>query len=450
MTFVLKEFTTLEKHYNDTIEIILLRDKKDSIDKLESPRKEQIGFLQDLVSTLKKQLEKKPLITRICSETMYGAMLLIQANIRDNSSMLSPAENSLLYQRLSLAMGLTDADKPTAQQFINCHKSLNQFLRNIYINRDSRLGLKEEHCFNNLSLDTLAGLITKNYELEEFWRKTASAALGINGKTTFDYKTVRSEVVEINGELVDKFGTWEHLKHELDQLIKIELADKNVSDISLLSKARASQLQFLYALKETLPLAIHLKPAERVAILIGAMHLIREQIGREYNKKPLNNEVIIKSVIHTKLTQILNPQALGGENQESVENMAELVNYAHKFIYQITVEPIDGARSIDHESMREKNPFAKIKDFSLKSLFDLAQEMIKHCRINALTQAICEHNDGLEAAKPKAAVATSSIGIGTFFGGMFGGSSVKSTAAAELQPLLKDEEKEPAKSPVLP
>lgn len=58
MTFVLKEFDTLKSHFNDTVKIILQREKKDKIEDLPNPRKEELQFLTAVLNQLEAKIDE--------------------------------------------------------------------------------------------------------------------------------------------------------------------------------------------------------------------------------------------------------------------------------------------------------------------------------------------------------------------------------------------------------
>ena len=59
MTFELKEFKELKQKFDDSVRIILQRDKKESIGQLGEPRKSELLFLSSIVEQLQNHPQTK-------------------------------------------------------------------------------------------------------------------------------------------------------------------------------------------------------------------------------------------------------------------------------------------------------------------------------------------------------------------------------------------------------
>ncbi|KGP62349.1 type IV secretion protein Dot [Legionella norrlandica] len=444
MTFVLREFEDLKKHFNDTVDIILQREDKKKIEELPSPRKEEIQFLQSVLTKLEDRLSQhqpQPKSLKPYATVFYGAMLLICRDIENKLGYMERKENSLLYTRLMDGMGITDSNLPLPNQYIIFYKELNKLLSFIYVDNDSRKGLKQEHFLQKLSLKELSDFVKLSFLQEERAEKNALAKLTADGKSKIDANTFQV-VKTIDASILEPFKSWPEMKEALHKLILEEFSDKNVANFSKLEKKnqdRAAQLQFLHTLAEQLDNIPeqNLASLEKIAILAGAMYIVRGQIAIEYSKAPLSNNELSGSIIHTGLTKILHA------NAESYEDIEVFITAANRFIRHMTIErPESSNRSITKEAIREKHLFSEITGFNLSSVLPLIQEMIKTCRSEALDACVIKRHEELEALKPKSQKSSITGTISGYVGNWWG--SKKPTSATSEH----EEDEEAQKSSV--
>lgn len=396
MTFDLKEFDVLKSHFNDTVKIILKREGKDKIEDLPNPRKEEVQFLRAVLNELEQKIDQqKPRSLTTYTQVFYGAMLLVCQDIENHLRVMEKKENSLLFTRLMDGMGITEENKPSPNQNIIFYRGLNRFLNFIYEDNDSRKGLKEKHFLQVLPLKKLSALAKLSYEKEEAAENIALENLTTDGKTKVSADNFQVEK-EVNASLVEHFKSWDEMKAALHQLILDELSDKNVAKISALSQTRSAQLNFLQTMTAKLDNIsnLTLKPTEKMAILAGAMYIVRGQIAQGYSKDPLSNDKISSTLIHTGLSDILHA------NAKSYEDKEVLIAAANKFIRYMTIERPDN-KKVSKEAIREKHLFSDIAGFHLSSVLSLIQNMIKTCRTEAVEACVTKRKEELEALKPK-------------------------------------------------
>lgn len=394
MTFALKDFEHLKKHFNDCVAFVLKRDGKEKISDLPSRRRDELQFLTSVIAELETHK-----ITTESVNTLYGAMLVTNQDIVNR--MKSGESTSKVLDRLNLGMGITDSVKPSNDQYATFYKSLNRFLNLIYVENDSRQGFKKEHALQTVPAPKLVDFAKIGFQLEEAAQNHISTTLAVDGKSNTDgswYKPAKL----VPESIVAPFTSFAALKEALHQLEISETADKNTADISLLDQNRAIQLQFLKSLAISLsgPKASGIKENEKVAILAGAMYIVRGQIAQEYGEEPLSHADIVAtlfrngSVVHTELTKVLNAKTT------CVEDTEVLINAANQYIRHMTVEKVDAK-----EAIRDKHLFSDIKGFSLVSILELAQNMIRSCRNMAIDFCLGELNKEIkaqEALLPKA------------------------------------------------
>ncbi len=447
MTFVLKDFEELKKHFKDTVRIILERvnqDAKDGnvkkLENLPSPRKEELQFLISVIEVLDERASHaKHKNTKQFALTLYGAMLLIAKDVELNLSSIKmeKKENSILWKRLMEAMGISDATKPQAHQFTEFHEAINKFLPLIFVDHDSRKGLAPKHPLMSLPLDKLSVFVTTSYRLEKESRFAEVAELvelakhGIRGESKPNAKEFKSQ--EVNPKILAKFANWDALRTELHDLKIKELANKNAANVNDLSTLRAAQLSFLSSIEKQLSEAKGIKDEDKITILAGAMYIVRGQIAVEYSKNPLSASDIKNSKIHTGLTGILKAK------EESLEDIELLISAANHYIHFMTIEantkvepnkaPKAEASKAEtskdgkaeaaapkeeyKDSIRKVHLFSDIKDFHLADTLTLIQSMIHTCRKGALDRCI---NKVLADEEAKAAEAKPNKGL---FGGFF-------------------------------
>ncbi|RUR18500.1 type IV secretion protein Dot [Legionella sp. km535] len=402
MTLVLKDFEHLKSHFNDCVAFVLLREKKNEIANLPPRRRDELQFLSTLIQELDtlitqaKATEKRAVTARSVN-TLYAAMNVIIADIDRSKSAYE--SSGKVKDRLNIAMGITAEHQPSAEQYVMFYKSFNQFMKQIYVENDSRNGFKKGHIFQTVPMDKLVKFTKIGFEFEEAEQNNVNSSLVAGETTKADgawYKPLR----EASGSIVAPFKSYADLANELHKLILTETADKNAADISSLDENRALQLQFLKSLEQSLssPKASGIKDAEKTAILAGAMYLIRGFIAVEYGHEPLSHKDITAtllrngSVVHTELTRILNAKAT------AVEDIEVLVTAANQYIRHMTVQTADAK-----ESIKPAHIFTSIENFPLIPMLSMAQNIVRSCRDKAIDLCAIQLNKEIEAAKPKEA-----------------------------------------------
>jgi hypothetical protein len=408
MPFIIKDYEELKKHFENTKPIYLKKVDKETIEQLEQPRRDQVKFLIYTIETLDKQMKKeisavnaRPInsskaqlvvdskikqIKLNGSLALYGAMMLISTMITESRYIL---QGSLLRDRLNLGMGITAEQTPDEQQYWRFYRALNLFLKRIYTKENPALGIAPDNPFRFLQVDVLEAIIKRSYELEE----SSCNALVTSFKADDDSIVSANEFsthVELPDECTKPLGTWSKLKTALNDLTNTELGIKKVADIPLLkNKARRTQLTFLNCLAETLdaiPLISGIYNEDKIAILAGAMYMVREQINTEYGKPCLSTDEIANSTVHTGLTEILHAN---GAKPEVIEALVAATN---RFITYMTIQST---------KIRSSHMFSRIESFDLKGTLALTQSIIKSCRSKELTTALTAYKEELEAARKK-------------------------------------------------
>ncbi|KTD56412.1 hypothetical protein [Legionella shakespearei] len=413
MTFALKDFGTLKKEFNDKVIVILKREQLDKglenlpkVEDLPPRRRDEILFLTTVLSQLEAQKELK---SHEKSTIFYGAMLLIQKDIKNNLNTeginiiarQEKLENSLLNSSLNEVMNKSAENAPTNLQLTDFYREINAFMRRIFTESDSRKGLSKSHALQVIPFERLAVLANTAYKLEEAATKASIAEMNKEGKSRPDAMTVTKSAPKA---LTDALGSWEDLKKSLENLIQDERATKNKATVKALSPQRSVQLQFLQTVTQSLTESRNwgINDAQKVAILTGCMYLVREQIRVEYKMDTLTRDDIPKgllssgSVVHDKLTTLLKAKT------ESVENIEALVAAANEYIRHMAIERVVTKEGVK-TNFRAEHIFSTIEGLDLTAFLNLALKMIKTCRLEALQRCVTDVKNELEAAKPKEA-----------------------------------------------
>ena len=414
MTFVLKDFEALKEHFNKTIRVLLIRDygqeeaKKKTITDLKS-RKEEVLFLNAVLTELEERIKhNNPKSLEPFVEIFYGAQTLIQQDTKDNLGYFD--SDGLLFNRLNLGMGITESDFPDNYQKARHYKVLNNFLKLIYKEGDSRNGLQVPNALDAVPLQKLTTLITKGHQLEEAAQKKITEGYHEAGKTE-GHANSFPVAYDVPASAIAKFDSFETLKKELDDLVLGELGSKNVASVDVYTdEKRVAQLNSLLAMANTLN-ASKVKPSEKISILAGMMLLVREQIGHEYGKQPFSNDDITKtmlsngSVVHTELTKILNAKTMSREDAQA------LIISAKNFMTYMTIEHSESKGEVK-ESIREKHIFSDVAGFKLVPVLDFMQKLIRCAAIDSLDRSVIAY----EKTLPKEAPVSWTSTVTSFFG----------------------------------
>lgn len=407
MTFALKEFEDLRNKFNDTVTVLLGRELKNitnpderkrienlpehaRIEQLSEPRKYEIQYLKAVLTELELQVRNKTKTSKQCSQVFYAAMFIIHKDIKDHLGRFQSAEGSHLHTSLTDIMGINDKNTPEPRQLTECYKSLNKFLSPIFIENDSRKGLKiEHHLLQNVPFEHLVSLLKKGYKLDKEANILSGNTFRAEGKSSVE-PTYRPER-ELPEQTITQLTSWDELKKGLHNLILEERTDKNVSSISHIpNKVRQAQIQSLEIIEAALSKSQpSLKNSEKIAVLAGAMYIVRGQIAQEYKKEPLSNSKALEnSIIHTGLTKILKAK------DAKFEDIEALIQSTNQYVLHMTVEFAGSSKEIQKDAIRTNNIFSKAEEFKLIPFLALAQDIINICRDGALD--VC-----VEAIKPK-------------------------------------------------
>lgn len=402
MTLVLKDFFKLREQFVDTVSIMVKRDGSDTtgvkddihtlpekIKILDPKRRDEIQFLLSIFQNLEKIIidthpkDRKPL-----SAIIYGAMNVIDKDIEKNLGMFERMDGSVLHTGMDDARGITDTIKPTLLQKVEQQRALNEYLNVLFKEHNSINGINHEHPLSAVPLEKLVTFTLHSYKLEEEAAIAEIAELKTEGKSKPLAKLIMTG--QDPADAVNSFGSWLKLTHDLHQAILDELAAKDVATIGALSNkypVRAAQLSFLETLTDCLDgKAYGLNEQEKIAILAGAMYIVRDRIGLEYKKEAVSFNAIPDSKVHVSLTNILKPK------EEPYENIELMISKANQFIRHMTIEYVPNQ---DNNVIREKHMFS---NFALSTILNVAQSMIQTCRLRAFERCVSNYAKELEAA----------------------------------------------------
>ncbi|MCE0724623.1 MULTISPECIES: hypothetical protein [Legionella] len=387
MTFVLKDLSELRKLFDHAVSVYLRREKKGKIEDLPDRRKFELQFLSSILEKLEEQSKEHSVPA--ANLVFYGAMYTTLQDIRNNRK--TGESFGLIYDDLIDIIGISDEvkeeDKPNLYQIAKFYTALNAFLNQVFIENDSRKGFAKNHMLTTVPTENLSKLIHTSYQLENEAQKAIVASFTTDGQTAPELSKYKASKRSPASATI-RFGGWDKLNADLDELIKDELADKNVSKIEKLSKERIAQLHFLNAIRNTLKTSA-VEEEEKVAILAGAMHLVRQQIIIECDSSYLKKKE--NSVIFKGLNKLL---AIDVVSQQDVES---LVTSATQFIQFMTVDPKQNGK----KAIRTNHIFSTIADFNLKATFNLLIDMIFTRRTAALDEVVEEFKKETKAKETK-------------------------------------------------
>ncbi len=438
MTFALKDFEALKKHFNDTVKVLLLREKKDpethEIKDLEKRREETL-FLKAVLTELEARITSNtPRNLKPYAEIFYGAQALILQDIEDHRGYTE--KPGLLHDRIIEGLGM-ESSHPDIYQEAKHFGAFNSFMKLMYIEGDSRNGLQTPNAMDSVPFDKLTSLITKGHQLEEAAQKKITRAFLSGGKTEA-HANGFNVTQDIPASAIAQFTTFEALNKSLDDLRLKEIAHKNKVNTGVIdNKDRAIQFQSLLNMAHTLEHS-RIKPNEKLGILAGTMLLVREQIGYEYGKTPFSKDDITEtllsygSVIHTGLTEILKAKEMAREDAEA------LMSSARNFMIHMCIEHSDNKGEIK-ESIRTKHIFSNIEGFNLTSVLDFMQKLIKCSRVDSLNRCVTDHKKAIEDSLPKKPA--SSYTDYLKLGGWLGKKVTKEVAEDEVNDLNEEEQK---------
>jgi hypothetical protein len=423
---ILKDYNELKKQFNATVQILLDRDNKTEISQLE--RKVPVTYLSNLIEKLDKRLSRsgqppKKEALDAAASVLYGAMSLVTAEIKaslDNRIDKRLSLNTItlgfinkprsaLRDGLNEAMGIIKTQIktqiPTNAQYYDIYKKLNHFTKYMFVDKDSRKGIKPG--FTAEYIEMMTAYMTQSYEQEaRYHRKAITDFASVNPKKTkstkpeaMDTATIRNNALKVAKtykaekgllDFSESLPQWDVLTSQLATLIHDESTAKNVASPSYLPNSeRGAQLLFLQAITNILTPTTEIEDAEKSAILSGAMYLVREQIGvSQYNKELLSCDDTT-SLVHSRLSELLNASS------NSVQYIESLVLAANHFIMHMTTES---------EGIRSHHMFSSISKCSIPDILEFAQGIIKTCRCQALDKAVSDFKESLTGTEKAAAV----------------------------------------------
>ncbi len=446
MTFELKTLKELKDHFNRTKEMVLNYENATSFDKLEEPKMRSAMILQEAIllkieeqvtvlakdkeerlakvdEKLKAEIEKakdgekKFSPTKLKEEAdktklrienrfneniqnytlaFYGAMLIAHHDIssinRNRAIMLS----SRIAEAIGISASVSVEKRPNANNYETFYIVFNGLMRShLFPSADARKGFKEEHMLSALPKEDLERILTMGYEFEKNARIDVVNGLTANGKSVIDISAYKVEK-ETPASATERFKSFDDLKKELEAIITAELVSKGKGTINEV-QARAAQLNFLEqtsALVENL----NIGDSEKIAILAGAMYLVRKQIQKSYEESIIHRlRSPDNSEIHKKLGVLLGADSVTHLDQES------LLTAANNFIRYATLENIPSEqKTFTAKVINEAHPFVKIEGFKLPEVLNLFFEAICSCRDSACKQIFKELKQSEKVEQPTA------------------------------------------------
>lgn len=408
MTFSLKDFNSLKIGFEAAIKHILECEGKTKVNELAEKRKEEILFIQVVISQLEQQFESAeptPQALAYASKVIAGALLLMEQDIIANLGRFEYPEGSLLYQSIHSLLGKNENNIPDSCQVTEYMRALNKFLEVIYEGGDSRNGLSSENIFYEINPKRFASFLKLSYEFEAQNYKTyTEQGIGksVTQQTHINKHPFRARaIIAPSSPLIENkdFG-FDRLKASLDQVMILERRANGVSDITQIkNKTRAVQLQFLEKLANHLDTKSALAKEEfreptRIAILAGAMLLVREEISMgEYKSKKALDKTTTGSVVHTELSKILALDKL------SSEDALIFMQTTHQYLTTLMLERLDIKGRAFKDVHAEKHIFSDIKKFSASEVLSSCENMIAELRKVSFKRCVKEEAEKQQATK---------------------------------------------------
>lgn len=402
MTFVLKEFKELKEQFEITKGVYLKDYKKDKIEALEEPRREQFMFLAAIIAELDKRIAaatNKEQITKQATAILNAAERVVVKDIYNLSITKSTAKSSSVSKSLNEAMGISSSNKPDEWQLTATAQELSQFLTLVYVDNDSRKGLNPEHALSAINLDKLERLIKTSLLLEEEYsqKKNRAFATALSSSAT-----VANYVPAKITPPVIKLISWSELLDAFQKLVIDEIAahkkKEKAHSISTITGPRAIQLGFLDVIKKLLSSEeCKLNELDKSAVFSGAMYMVRGLITKKYSTEsnPMDKADFEDTLVQTELTRILKMR------DSSAEDIDFCLNAASNFLQFFTIE-----RILDKEAISTNNAFSPIKGFDLQTYLDIGLEMSCQCKIIALGRNVAKAKSLLDDNKAKNEAAT--------------------------------------------
>lgn len=388
MPFEIKGYNIQKMDLSEAFKVYLKNNNVATYKELAPPRRDQILFIHHVILALDDQIASQRIDVRSSPypiSVLFGALSMLCCDITANLGRFN--RTSFLRACLNNAQAVTTTQTPSTKQYLECYQALNHFLKHLFIETNQDMRLKHHHALiQSIDRSIFLRLMRQSFECEETaynehintMQETSSSTI----KATECYKAKNPFREAI---LHSSSGNFHFLQEELHRLIIRQLADKGVANILMLDAKRAMQLALLNKISTTLaPIAENkISQNQKMAILMGCMHLIREQINQnEYSMPALYREDLTGIPYISKGSLIQNGLgAIIHAKTERIQNIEFYLSTAADFIYQMTVE---------NEQIRSHHLFSDIPGFNLKSLLALAQKTIRSCRVNLLDDALLE------------------------------------------------------------
>lgn len=388
MPFEMKGYNIQKMDLSEALKVYLKNKGAASFKELAPPRKDQILFIHHLILELDNQIASKQIdvkSSRYPISVLFGALSILCCDITANLGTFN--RTSFLRACFNNALGVTTTEYPSKRQYLECYQSLNHFLKSFFIEINQDMRLNHHHdLIQSIETDIFSRLMRQSVECEESTYNELINAMQEAGSSTIRAEeSYKAKAPFIDAMLPQAAGDFHFLQEELQRLIIRQLADKGVANILMLDAKRATQLSLLNKICATLaPIADDkISQNQKMAILMGFMHLIREQINQnEYSMPALYREDLTGIRFISKGSLIQNGLgAIIHAKTERTQHIEVFISTAADFIYQMTVE---------NEHIRSRHLFSDIPGFNLKSLLALAQKTIKACRVNLLEEALLE------------------------------------------------------------
>lgn len=470
MTFVLKELSELKAHFKVTTDLLLQHNKKTSIEELHEPRREEmilmkktLDKIEELITLIQKNSSKEEndVVTQKVNQLIYvfyGASLLAKQDALKLRG--QPGKLSNRVDELTDIANKDETKRPDIYLQAKFQIAINEFLHNeLFYDGNSRMGFKHSHPLTMIKNDVLKRILATSFELEQTAQKKVIKSLAANDGAAADIKNytvnvatpelaIKPFILPLWQKDVANAGAWEHLKTQLQAAITQEYSAKNKATIDELGEPRAPQLHLVNTVRQLLDQAPHIENQEKIAILAGTMHLIRQDIREEYKKAYLFSKIVTdpsKSIIQSEFSKILDVTSDYDVDTKKIQDVEALIHAANNFIRYLSIVsiPTEEQKEGITKAISKNNPFAKIENLDLPAKLNLFQDMICTYRTAAVSEIILqEQNEKLEKVSKASAKGYSIPSISSVTGAVTGGMAQALTAFSGVFTTKKAEEEE--------
>lgn len=352
MTFVTKEFKFIRDEFKAKISNYLKEMGVDSIEKLpDANRIYQINFIFAVIDELEKcsgKIDK--------SGTLYGALLLIDADIKESRSDLKSF--------IEITINKDQKGYPSHQQKADYFSKINSLLSSIYIDNNSLKGINTENAFKIVPITNLTNLYFLSLDKQREHKNAFITSLEVKSKDAFNLAQFKLSTPVPKSQ--EPKSEWSNLQTTFEQIVTEELKAQGVThEYEIKNADRKQQIAFLRALKDTLTQDQRHKDLaneKKLAIFKGAMYLVRGMIASLEYKKPTITTDDLRSKLHTELTKALAAKSARPEEIEAYNNA--ILEYLSALL-------LDSNGSV----LRDKHPFAKISGLNVKNLLTTAHDI---------------------------------------------------------------------------